>query len=475
MSLKLKLFLFFGSLMALLMLTQWWLVRRISTTTVEQFANDTIDLTKQMVEFFNQEFGRNSEGETLRVIRTVENHTVEAGEEGKVDTTHETLEGLVRPGSVDLPSREVPDGEQETELDGPIGRRVKRMFELSGRIEQGETQQLAIRLAGPGAEKKISISTDELSGLMGLFQTQLIFGTALILVVGLVAAGVLANRISRPLQELSAASADVAAGNWGRQVEAGGSAELNQAIGAFNRMSKELENYAAAQEAWQKEKHLSDLGEVARGLAHTIRNPLNGLGLCLEELANQGPETVESEQLVRAGRLQIQRIDQWIRSFLTLASQSDSLVEVVRWEPLIEDIVLELAQTSSHNLIEVDPAFKDLPAINGIEAEIRAMLQTLLANAVEASPPQRAIELRGSLQREKVLIEVIDQGSGLTEAVRENLFSPHITNKANGSGMGLYLTKQIATTRYFGNLELDDNPSGGTRASLTLGRQRNSS
>ncbi len=66
-------------------------------------------------------------------------------------------------------------------------------------------------------------------------------------------------------------------------------------------------------------------------------------------------------------------------------------------------------------------------------------------------------------------MEVCDQGPGLPAAVREQLFTPHVTTKPNGSGMGLYLAQRITATRYGGNLNLEDLPQGGTRVVLELG------
>ena len=478
MSLKWKLFLFFGSLMAVLMVTQWWLVRRISANTVEEFANATADISQQMVEFFNQQL-KDSEkiGETVRVIRTDETETIERFALPGGEPVPEVAAGQHRLEVKDFRIKSTTLAEDRG-LDGePSTRRLETRFEM-GRTEEGDplpgrnARIFAIRVAGPGTEKEISVSSSQLQASMAEFRTQLFLGTGLILIVGLAAAGLLSNRTSRPLRELSAASAEIAAGNWGKQVESAGTAELETAIDAFNRMSRELQSYARAQETWQQERHLSELGEVARSLAHTIRNPLNALGLCLEELGSRSSEPAHSEELVGAGRYQIQRIDQWIRSFLSLASQPETLIETVSWEPLIEDIVLELAQTQGPHSVEIGPDLAQLPPVKGSEAELRGMLQTLLANAVEASPPDMPIHLRGRVSGSHVVIEIIDQGEGLSREVRENLFSQHVTTKVNGSGMGLYLTRQIATTRYQGNLELEDHAPRGTRARLTLGLER---
>ncbi len=266
MSLKLKLFLFFGSLMAVLMVTQWWLVRRISANTVEEFANSTANITQQMVEFFNQQLRDSPKvGETVRIILKDETETVEhfarRGGEPLPDASPGKRQLAVQDFRIrsTILAGEVGDAESEFPT-----RSLETTFEMSSG-EQGDpllepnTRMLAIRVAGPGTEKEISVSSSQLQASMGQFRTQLLLGTGLILIVGLAAAGVLSNRISRPLRELSTASAEIAAGNWGRQVESSGTAELETAIHAFNRMSRELQTYARAQESWQQERHLSEL------------------------------------------------------------------------------------------------------------------------------------------------------------------------------------------------------------------------
>ena len=107
------------------------------------------------------------------------------------------------------------------------------------------------------------------------------------------------------------------------------------------------------------------------------------------------------------------------------------------------------------------------------------MLQALVVNAVEASPEGgtvrigvRPVENDGGTDDPRVLIAIEDQGPGLPAEVRERLFTPHLTTKANGSGMGLFLAHRIATNRYGGRLELEDLKStdgSGTRALLEIG------
>ncbi|MDA8020297.1 MAG: ATP-binding protein, partial [Thermoanaerobaculia bacterium] len=115
-------------------------------------------------------------------------------------------------------------------------------------------------------------------------------------------------------------------------------------------------------------------------------------------------------------------------------------------------------------------AVGSMPEVEGVEAELRAMLQALVVNAVEASPDGDEVGVR-VLSPEGgtgVRVEIRDRGPGLAEEVRKRLFTPHVSTKASGSGMGLFLAHRLATERYGGSLELFDRDGGGTLALLEI-------
>lgn len=98
------------------------------------------------------------------------------------------------------------------------------------------------------------------------------------------------------------------------------------------------------------------------------------------------------------------------------------------------------------------------------------MVQALVVNAVEASPPGGQVLVRvGRGPGERWWLEVDDEGPGVAPEIRERLFTPHVTTKASGSGMGLFLAQRLAAGRYDGKVELLTRTEGGTRARLELG------
>jgi len=343
-------------------------------------------------------------------------------------------------------------------------------------------RHLVMRLHQPGAPAArqalhIPIHQRRIEAQLESFSRHLLLGSSGLLGLGLLLAAFLAHRASAPLRQLAAAAERLGEGKLGTQVEVRhATPEVGQAVAAFNRMSRQLEALDAHSKALQARQHLGEIGELARGLAHTLRNPLNALGLSLDELAGRAPGDDETARLAGAARRQIRRIDQRIRSFLALASQGGGAERPVDLAALAQDVVLEALQDNQQRVrIELDAGDEPLPSITAVEAELRAVLQALVVNAVEASPAGATVRVRlrpaagGELE-----VEVLDRGPGLPPAVRQRLFTPHLSTKANGSGMGLFLAHRITTTRYGGRLTLDDRAGGGTRAVLRLGSRRES-
>jgi signal transduction histidine kinase len=304
----------------------------------------------------------------------------------------------------------------------------------------------------------------------------LLIGTGVILIVGLVIAALVAHRVSAPLRGLASAARTVGAGSFGTLAPEQGSGEVRDAIVSFNRMSSHLRELDDTASRLRAREHLTELGEVARGLAHTLRNPLNALGLSLEELAGQARDPDQADELVTGARRQIRRVDDALRSFLALASEKVSHQEDVDLHALLQDVALEASQDTSRDVhLDVLGAAEPL-RLRGVAPELRAVVQALVINAAEASPEGGRVTARVRRGEAPLVarLEIEDDGPGLPEEVRRRLFTPHVTTKASGSGMGLYLAQRIASTRYGGKVSLVDRPQGGTLAILELGHREES-
>ena len=193
------------------------------------------------------------------------------------------------------------------------------------------------------------------------------------------------------------------------------------------------------------------------------------VGLSVDELAARLPDDPGAAEMAAAARRQIAGVDGTIRSFLALAAEGGT-VENVDVRELAEEVALSVLQGARGRVRVVVEAGEARPRICAVVPELRAALHVLVVNAVEASPEGARIAVRVEARDGGgARVTVDDEGPGLPGEVRSRLFTPHVTTKPSGSGMGLFLAHRIATTRYGGGLALEDRLPRGTRAVLDLG------
>lgn len=283
-----------------------------------------------------------------------------------------------------------------------------------------------------------------------------------LLAVGMVASAVMANRLSRPLRDLAHGAEAVGMGEFGTEVPITAVGEVGELQRSFNSMSAQLADLERQRDAWRKREHLAELGDLARGLAHTVRNPLNTLGLAVEELAEGGEDR---EVLVKTSRQQIRRIDRWLKSFLAVGAGVAVERESTDICNLVQGVVLEAVQQGARIDVSVP---KDALHTLVVPDAVRAAVGNLVENAVDASSDNSAVTVEVEKDDGALTVRVSDSGPGLTEDVKARLFSPHVTTKAGGSGMGLFLTRQLIVGMHEGSLEVEDRDGGGTVALIRL-------
>ncbi|MEO8275196.1 MAG: HAMP domain-containing sensor histidine kinase [Thermoanaerobaculia bacterium] len=339
---------------------------------------------------------------------------------------------------------------------------------------------------GPAMKRTIPIPRAAIASTLDRFGTRLLYGNLALLVAGLLAgllaAAIVSHRVTRPLANLAVAAERLGSGDLGAAVvlsPVASNDEVGRAISAFNRMSQQLATLDAENRRLAAAEHLSELGEVARGLAHSLRNPLNALGLTIEQVGAPA-------EVVEGSRRQIRRMDGALRSFLALASAGSAQAERVDLAQLAREVALEALQDGAGRVrIEVVTFPHRVPSaetalvaavtapefvVAGVPAELKAALQALVVNAVEASAQGAQVTLRLEHGAEnETRIRIVDEGAGLPDAVSARLFEPHVTTKPHGSGMGLFLAHRLISGRYGGRLRLEPGETRGTVATMELG------
>ena len=499
MSLRARLFLMVSGLVLLLVAVQWWWVRRLTQDLtaevglVAMWVGDSVaaavldDARHHDIEV--DAFHTSCEGDGCAELE-VEQVTDDLRRNDDGVWVHERV--LVRRKEIEtLPERADFDdtGAQtdqlrreilpwaEEDVDWMSQRKVMIRIDADGPDSETEAhiRHLVLRsptgTAAPHRIHQIPIPESGVRDQIDRFSRQLLLASGGLLAFGLLLAGFLAHRVSSPLRQLAGAAEQVGDGALGTRVEvAHPDRDVGRAVAAFNQMSERLDHLDRHNRTLAARQHLGEIGEIARGLAHTLRNPLNALGLSLETLAERAPEAEDNQDLVAAARRQIRRIDDSVRSFLTLASDGGS-VENVEVDGLAREVTLAALQDAARTVQVRVVAERTPTLLRAVAPELRAVLQALVVNAVEASEDGGEVVVRvtGPDEDGGVGVDVEDRGHGVDPGIRARLFEPHRSTKAHGSGMGLFLAHRIASTRYAGDLHLDDRTDGGTRASLRLG------
>jgi signal transduction histidine kinase len=472
MPLRRRLFLLLAAFALLLVVGQALLVRSLSARLGRDVGTVAVSVGEEILSGFTfvTEDVRGGPGGPVREIvafRAAETAAVEAGASRPAP--------LVR-----WEERHELRLKRRTPAETADGAPVERI-ETETIVERGPTGELSLApgregsvlfLKTPLRERQIRVPHAPVAATVDRFRRELQLGSLALLGFGLLVAAVVAHRTTRPLAELAQATRRLGDGELGLTLPLARRDEIGELVAAFNGMSARLAALDRDNRRLAESEHLSELGEVARGLAHTLRNPLNALGLAVERLA--GPLAPgEADELAERCRQQIRRVDGSLRGFLALASAQAARPAPVELGGLAREVALEALQDAGGR-VRVDVAAGERVELAAVEAELKAMLQALVVNACEASPAGGRIVVRVAATGDGgARCEIDDEGPGVAPEVAARLFAPHVTSKPHGSGMGLYLAQRLAQTRYAGSVTLAARPDGpGTRATLALSARR---
>jgi nitrogen fixation/metabolism regulation signal transduction histidine kinase len=194
--------------------------------------------------------------------------------------------------------------------------------------------------------------------------------------------------------------------------------------------------------------------EVARRLAHEIKNPLTPIQLSAERLRHkylgkmQPDESDAFDRLTRTIVQQVEAMKAMVNAFSDYARAPQILLRDVDVNELVADVVELYRASNSEVVIETELA-GDVPVFEADADRLRQILHNLIKNAIEASPSgdEARVRIETRLVRESsrdlVEIRTQDFGRGLPEDMSEDIFEPHVTTKTRGSGLGLAIVKKI--------------------------------
>ena len=223
-------------------------------------------------------------------------------------------------------------------------------------------------------------------------------------------------------------------------------------------------------------------GEVARRLAHEIKNPLTPIRLSAERLRHKLLPTLnitDAEVLERATHTIVQQVDamkDMVNAFSQYARAPHMRVQPFSLNDLVTGLV-ELYRTQNPALTLQLQLDKDLPQIQADQDRLRQVLHNLIANSLEAMESVSPGNLQGRIQISTALLQrgndpwvelcVSDTGPGFTPDMLGRIFEPYITTKPKGSGLGLAIVKKIVE-EHGGKIEAENRNEGGALVRIQL-------
>jgi two-component system, NtrC family, nitrogen regulation sensor histidine kinase NtrY len=283
----------------------------------------------------------------------------------------------------------------------------------------------------------------------------------------------IAARVSRPIEQLARAAEQVASGEWDARVPERGRDEVGVLARSFNHMMREL---AAHREQLVQSERVAAWRELARRLAHELKNPLFPLQLTLENMirARELP-AAEFDEVFREST---RTLGMEIANLKTIIARFSDFSKMPKPEPEqldAKDVVARVRSLYDTRVnhetkirFQMEIAETPMPLMADPELLHRA-LSNLVLNAMDAMPNGGTLTLSATPKEDKVEIRVADTGDGLTLEECERLFTPYYTTKQHGTGLGLAIVQSVVAD-HAGTIAVESSAGGGATFIITLPR-----
>ncbi|MBI1823628.1 MAG: HAMP domain-containing protein [Nitrospirae bacterium] len=319
----------------------------------------------------------------------------------------------------------------------------------------------------------ISMVFDDYEKLIESHYINRLAATLIVFTLGIIVSIFLSWRYTRPIYQIMGAAKKVASGDLSQMIqETHGDDEINQLIKSFNEMVEKLRQNKVLEERLRETEHLTALGQLASGIAHEIRNPLNFISLSIDHLKDKiGNATPDEQQklgaLMTSIKSETYRLNNMVENFLKYGRPMKLEIKWINFNLLLNEVINLARQKTVEQGIEIEYHPEEIPLIEGDEEKIKTCLMNVIANGIQAMPAGGKLKIVASRKLNEIVFEIRDTGEGITPEDLKKVFQPYFTTKSLGIGLGLALTKRIMEEHH-GRIEIESTPGKGTKVILVL-------
>jgi two-component system, NtrC family, nitrogen regulation sensor histidine kinase NtrY len=285
-----------------------------------------------------------------------------------------------------------------------------------------------------------------------------------------------AARVTRPVEQLARAAQDVAAGNWNARVDVVGNDEFAQLADSFNRMTTEL---LTQKERLVQAERVAAWRELARRLAHELKNPLFPLQLTVENLIRartQSPAQFDEvfREDARTLLAEISNLKAIVGRFSEFSKMPQPQLQPVQINDILRGVAqLHQAQFEAPGRAPISCKLELDENVGAVAADadlLHRAFSNLVLNAMDAMPKGGTLTLRSRRGDDGVVVEVADTGIGLTREECQRIFTPYYTSKQHGTGLGLAIVQSVVSD-HGGRISVRSESGSGTTFVIELPRR----
>jgi nitrogen fixation/metabolism regulation signal transduction histidine kinase len=348
-----------------------------------------------------------------------------------------------------------------------------------GRVHLGGqtylTREVDLRLGAEGAPPRLTAlastaAADDALTVLGATAVALgVLGVLLAIVLGVV----WSHQLARPVVRLAGFSERISRGEWDEPLAMESMRELQTLVDALERMRHDLRTY---RDHLRTSERQAAYGEMARKVAHEIKNPLTPIALSVQGLKRSYDQKhpdfgATLDEAVRTVGEEVQRLKSLLQEFNELGRFPPP-----RPTPFVVGELLGDLKTLFHHEVEAGRLMFDLPpAVLSLVADpgqFRQALINLIQNALDATAAGAAgkagaVRVAVARNGDTLCIGVSDDGPGMSEAQRAQLFVPGFTTKTHGTGLGLTIVERIVSD-HKGTIAVESAPGRGTSFVIRL-------
>ncbi len=219
-------------------------------------------------------------------------------------------------------------------------------------------------------------------------------------------------------------------------------------------------------------EHSRDLEQLSASIAHEIRNPITAAKSLVQQMSEE-PSSEDNAEYARVAVEELERVERSITHLLRFAREEEMRLEQVSMIDVLESAIETFRDRASRERVEIAKQFDTDGLVDGDADKLRRIVINLLGNGMDAlaearvDSPRLEVSMGENLAGTEVWVRIQDNGVGIPEELRERIFSPFVTSKSGGTGLGLPITKKLVEA-HRGTIELTSEPGRGTEFVLTI-------